>query len=196
MVARRAHNPKVEGSNPSSAKKNLTVTFLRYIITLYLKTKPPSSRGLGHLPFTEETGIRIPLGVLSIINRVLVEFILYLFTKFNMTRVKRGFVARKRRKKVLKLAEGFRGASSVLFRTAKQQSMKALRYSYRDRKQRKRQFRSLWITRINAQTRTNGLTYSTFMASLRDNNIILNRKMLSQLAIKDSNAFNTLTNFK
>ena len=113
-----------------------------------------------------------------------------------MTRVKRGFVARKRRKKVLKLAEGFRGASSVLFRTAQQQTMKALRYSYRDRKQRKRQFRSLWITRINAQTRTNGLTYSTFMSSLRDNNIILNRKMLSQLAIKDSNAFNTLANFK
>lgn len=113
-----------------------------------------------------------------------------------MTRVKRGFVARKRRKKVLKLAEGFRGASSVLFRTAKQQTMKALRYSYCDRKQRKRQFRSLWITRINAQTRTNGLTYSTFMVSLRDNNIILNRKMLSQLAVIDSSAFNTLTNLE
>lgn len=113
-----------------------------------------------------------------------------------MTRVKRGFVARKRRKKVLKLAEGFRGASSVLFRTAKQQTMKALRYSYRDRKQRKRQFRSLWITRINAQTKTKGLTYSIFMGLLKDNNIILNRKMLSQLAIKDNTVFNTLTNIK
>jgi large subunit ribosomal protein L20 len=113
-----------------------------------------------------------------------------------MTRVKRGFVARKRRKKVLKLAEGFRGASSVLFRTAKQQTMKALRYSYRDRKQRKRQFRSLWITRINAQTKVNGITYSIFMGLLKDNNIILNRKMLSQLAIKDNTVFNTLTNIQ
>ena len=113
-----------------------------------------------------------------------------------MTRVKRGFVARKRRKKVLKLAEGFRGASSVLFRTAKQQTMKALRYSYRDRKQRKRQFRSLWITRINAQTKANGLTYSIFMGLLKDNNIILNRKILSQLAIKDNTVFNTLTSIK
>jgi large subunit ribosomal protein L20 len=113
-----------------------------------------------------------------------------------MTRVKRGFVARKRRKKVLKLAEGFRGASSVLFRTANQQTMKALRYSYRDRKQRKRQFRSLWITRINAQTKAKGLNYSIFMGLLKDNNIILNRKMLSQLAIKDNTVFNTLTNIK
>ena len=113
-----------------------------------------------------------------------------------MTRVKRGFVARKRRKKVLNLAEGFRGASSVLFRTAKQQTMKALRYSYRDRNQRKRQFRSLWITRINAQSRATGLTYNEFMSSLRNNNVILNRKMLSQLAIKDAQAFNTLTQFK
>ena len=113
-----------------------------------------------------------------------------------MTRVKRGFVARKRRKKVLNLAEGFRGASSVLFRTAKQQTMKALRYSYRDRNQRKRQFRSLWITRINAQSRATGLTYNELMLSLRNNNVILNRKMLSQLAIKDAQAFNTLTQFK
>ena len=109
-----------------------------------------------------------------------------------MTRVKRGFVARKRRKKVLNLTEGFRGASSVLFRTAKQQSMKALRYSYRDRNQRKRQFRSLWITRINAQSRSEGLTYNEFMSSLKRQNIILNRKMLSQLAIKDKSAFNSL----
>ena len=113
-----------------------------------------------------------------------------------MTRVKRGFVARKRRKKVLNLAEGFRGASSVLFRTAKQQTMKALRYSYRDRNQRKRQFRSLWITRINAQSRATGLTYNELMSSLRNNNVILNRKMISQLAIKDTQAFNTLTQFK
>ena len=113
-----------------------------------------------------------------------------------MTRVKRGYVARKRRKKVLNLAEGFRGASSVLFRTAKQQSMKALRYSYRDRNQRKRQFRSLWITRINAQSRMNGSTYNEFMSSLRDKNVILNRKMISQLAIKDSQAFDTLIQLK
>ena len=74
--------------------------------------------------------------------------------------------------------------------------MKALRYSYRDRNQRKRQFRSLWITRINAQSRANGLTYNQFMASLKDNNILLNRKMVSQLAIKDNSAFQTLTQLK
>jgi large subunit ribosomal protein L20 len=110
-----------------------------------------------------------------------------------MTRVKRGYVARKRRKKVLNLAEGFRGASSVLFRTAKQQTMKALRYSYRDRFQRKRQFRSLWITRINAQSRLIGMTYHEFMHHLKEKNVVLNRKMLSQLAIKDTQAFLALT---
>ena len=113
-----------------------------------------------------------------------------------MVRVKRGNVARKRRKKILQLAKGYRGAHSRLFRIANQQVMKALRYSYRDRKQRKRQFRSLWITRINAQTKANGLTYSIFMGLLKDNNIILNRKMLSQLAIKDNTVLNTLTNIK
>nr|AMP43319.1 ribosomal protein L20 [Tetraselmis sp. CCMP 881] len=109
-----------------------------------------------------------------------------------MTRVKRGFVARKRRKKVLNLAQGFRGASSVLFRTANQQTMKALRYSYRDRNQRKRQFRSLWITRINAQAREMGMTYHEFMYYLRSKKVCLNRKMLSQLALKDTVAFNKL----
>lgn len=113
-----------------------------------------------------------------------------------MTRVKRGFVARKRRKKVLSLTEGFRGASSVLFRTAKQQSMKALRYSYRDRNQRKRQFRSLWITRINAQSRLSGFTYNEFIHHLKENNIVLNRKMLSQLAVKDTYAFSVLSQVK
>ena len=113
-----------------------------------------------------------------------------------MTRVKRGFVARKRRKKVLNLTEGFRGASSVLFRTAKQQSMKALRYSYRDRNQRKRQFRCLWITRINAQSRLLGLTYHEVIHSLKKRNIILNRKMLSQLAIKDRQAFGMILDRK
>lgn len=110
-----------------------------------------------------------------------------------MTRVKRGFVARKRRKKVLNLTEGFRGASSVLFRTAKQQSMKALRYSYRDRNQRKRQFRSLWISRINAQSRLLGFTYNELIHDLKDKNIVLNRKMLSQLAVKDAYAFSVLS---
>ena len=109
-----------------------------------------------------------------------------------MTRVKRGYVARKRRKKVLNLAEGFRGASSVLFRTANQQTMKALRYSYRDRNQRKRQFRSLWISRINAEIRSNGQTYNQFVHKLKQNNILLNRKMCAQLALKDSQAFSQL----
>jgi large subunit ribosomal protein L20 len=115
-----------------------------------------------------------------------------------MTRVKRGFVARKRRKKILNLAEGFRGASSVLFRTANQQTMKALRYSYRDRNQRKRQFRSLWITRIHAQiqetceTSLYDLNYNQFINGLKRSHVILNRKVLAQLAVYDSESFGSL----
>lgn len=106
-----------------------------------------------------------------------------------MTRVKRGNVARKRRKKVLKLAKGFRGSHSKLFRTANQQVMKALRNSYRDRRKRKRDFRRLWITRVNAAARMEGLSYSKFTGQLKKANIELNRKMLAQLAILDPQAF-------
>lgn len=106
-----------------------------------------------------------------------------------MTRVKRGNVARKRRKKILKLASGFRGAHSRLFRVANQQVMKALRYAYVDRNKRKRDFRALWIARINAAARLQGTTYSKLMGSLKKVNIILNRKSLSQLAIYDQDAF-------
>lgn len=109
-----------------------------------------------------------------------------------MTRVKRGNVARKRRKKVLKITRGFRGSSSLLFRTAKQQNMKALRYSYRDRNNRKREFRSLWITRINAAVRSYGLSYSKFVHYLKGSNAPLNRKMLSQLALRDLEGFQQL----
>lgn len=109
-----------------------------------------------------------------------------------MTRVKRGNVARKRRKKVLKLAQGFRGSSSSLFRTANQQKMKALTYSYRDRNQRKRQFRALWITRMNAAVRDLGLSYSEFLHGLKKSNILLNRKVLSQLALRDQPSFKEL----
>jgi large subunit ribosomal protein L20 len=109
-----------------------------------------------------------------------------------MTRVKRGFVARKRRKKILNLAEGFRGSSSVLFRTANQQNMKALRYSYRDRNQKKRQFRSLWITRLNAEIRTTGISYNEFIHTLKQEKVSLNRKILSQLALRDHDAFSAI----
>ncbi|MFB2918814.1 MULTISPECIES: 50S ribosomal protein L20 [Aerosakkonema] len=106
-----------------------------------------------------------------------------------MTRVKRGNVARKRRKKVLKLAKGFRGSHSTLFRTANQQVMKALRNSYRDRKKRKRDFRRLWIVRINAAAHQHGVSYSQLMGNLKKANIELNRKMLAQLAILDPESF-------
>lgn len=106
-----------------------------------------------------------------------------------MTRVKRGNVARKRRKKILKLAKGFRGSHSKLFRTANQQVMKALRNAYRDRRKRKRDFRRLWITRINAAARIEGLSYSKLAGQLKKANIDLNRKMLAQLAILDPGAF-------
>ncbi|MGP1383895.1 MAG: 50S ribosomal protein L20 [Thainema sp.] len=106
-----------------------------------------------------------------------------------MARVKRGNVARKRRKKILKLAKGFRGSHSKLFRTANQQVMKALRYAYRDRRNRKRDFRRLWITRINAAARLNGMSYSKLMGSLKAADIALNRKMLAQMAILDPASF-------
>lgn len=106
-----------------------------------------------------------------------------------MPRVKRGNVARKRRKKVLKLAKGFRGSHSKLFRTANQQVMKALRNAYRDRRRRKRDFRRLWITRINAAARQNDMSYSQLVGGLKKANVNLNRKMLAQLAILHPDAF-------
>lgn len=106
-----------------------------------------------------------------------------------MARVKRGNVARKRRKKILKLAKGFRGSHSKLFRTANQQVMKALRNAYRDRRKRKRDFRRLWITRINAAARQHGMSYSQFIGNLKKANIQINRKMLSQMAILDPDGF-------
>nr|YP_009019634.1 50S ribosomal protein L20 [Gracilaria salicornia]AHH24602.1 50S ribosomal protein L20 [Gracilaria salicornia]UAD87625.1 ribosomal protein L20 [Gracilaria salicornia] len=109
-----------------------------------------------------------------------------------MTRVKRGNVARKRRKKILKLAKGFQGSHAILFRTAKQQVLKALKYSYIGRKEKKRKYRSLWIVRINAAVRPYGITYSGFIKQLKITGIALNRKMLSQLAILDNVVFNKL----
>jgi large subunit ribosomal protein L20 len=106
-----------------------------------------------------------------------------------MSRVKRGNVARQRRKKVLKLAKGFRGSHSKLFRTANQQVMKALRNAYRDRRKRKRDFRRLWITRINAAARMHDLSYSKLTHQLKKAEIGLNRKMLAQLAMVDPQAF-------
>lgn len=111
-----------------------------------------------------------------------------------MVRVKRGNVARKRRKKILSLASGYRGAHSVLFRVANQQVMKALRYSYIGRKQKKRMFRKIWITRINATSRVNGTCYSKLINKFKLTNIDLNRKMLSQIALLDSSTFKHLIN--
>tara|TARA_Y100001968_G_C18950172_1_gene522841 strand:+ start:155 stop:502 length:348 start_codon:yes stop_codon:yes gene_type:complete len=109
-----------------------------------------------------------------------------------MARVKRGNVARKRRNKILRLAKGFRGGNGKLFRTANQRVMKALCNAYRDRRRRKRDFRRLWIARINAAARLNGVSYSKLIGSLKKANIILNRKMLAQLAIVDPQSFKTI----
>ena len=109
-----------------------------------------------------------------------------------MVRVKRGNVARKRRKKILQLAKGYRGAHARLFRVANQQVMKALRYSYIGRKQKKRMFRRIWISRINAASRINGTTYSKLIHNFKKSNIELNRKMLAQIAVLDSTTFNEL----
>jgi large subunit ribosomal protein L20 len=109
-----------------------------------------------------------------------------------MARVKRGNIARKRRKKILQLAKGYKGAHSRLFRIANQQVIKALRYSYVGRKQKKRIFRKLWITRINAASRLNGLSYSRLINDFKKSNIGLNRKMLAQIAVLDIPTFNQL----
>ena len=109
-----------------------------------------------------------------------------------MVRIKRGNVARKRRKKISQLAKGYRGAHSRLFRVANQQVMKALRYSYVGRKQKKRVFRRLWITRINTMSRMNNISYSKLIHNFKKSNIDLNRKMLSQIAILDAPVFGKL----
>lgn len=110
-----------------------------------------------------------------------------------MARVKGAMMTRKRRKKVLKLAKGYYGSKSKLFRTAKQAVMKSGQYAYVGRKQKKRSFRQLWIARISAAARANGMNYSTFMNGLTKAGIVLNRKMLSELAIADAAAFTALT---
>ncbi|MHC5099747.1 50S ribosomal protein L20, partial [Peptoniphilus genitalis] len=100
-----------------------------------------------------------------------------------MARVKRGVNAKKRHKNILKQSKGYFGAKSKLFRTANQAVMKSLNYAYIGRKQRKRDFRKLWITRINAAARINGMSYSKFISGLKKANITINRKMLSEMAI-------------
>ena len=109
-----------------------------------------------------------------------------------MARIKGAVTTRKRHKRILKLAKGYRGAKSKQFRTAKEAVMKSLAYAYVGRKQRKRNFRQLWIARISAQAKMNGMNYSTFMNGLKKAGITLNRKMLSEIAISDKEAFAAL----
>ena len=109
-----------------------------------------------------------------------------------MARIKGALATRKRRKKVLKLAKGYWGAKSKHFKMAKQAVMKSGNYAYIGRRQRKRDFRRLWITRISAACRMNGINYSQFMNGLKKANIMLNRKMLSEIAISDEKAFAAL----
>jgi large subunit ribosomal protein L20 len=111
-----------------------------------------------------------------------------------MARVKGGTVTRRRRKRVLKLAKGFYGSKHTLYKVANQQVMKSLMYAYRDRRKRKSEFRKLWITRINAAARQNGLSYSRLMHGLKLAGIEVNRKMLSELAISDAKSFTELAN--
>ena len=109
-----------------------------------------------------------------------------------MARIKGGMNAKKRHKRVLKLAKGYRGARSKQYRVAKQSVMRALTSSYAGRKQRKRQMRQLWIARINAAARMNGLSYSKFMYGLKLAGVDVNRKMLSEMAISDPEGFTSL----
>ena len=109
-----------------------------------------------------------------------------------MARIKGAVVTRRRHKKILKLAKGYRGAKSKLFRTANEAVMKSLVYAYIGRKQKKREFRQLWIARINAAARMNGISYSRLMNGLKKANIEINRKMLSEIAIADPAGFAAL----
>ena len=109
-----------------------------------------------------------------------------------MARVKGAMMTRKRRKKILKLAKGYYGSKHKLFKTANEQVMKSLKYAYIGRKQRKRDFRRLWITRISAACKFNGINYSQFMNGLKKAGVTLNRKMLSEIAISDPTAFTAL----
>jgi len=109
-----------------------------------------------------------------------------------MARVKRGVTARRRHKKVLKQAKGYYGARSRVYRVAFQAVIKAGQYAYRDRRTKKRMFRSLWITRINAQSRANGMTYSQLIAGLKKANIALDRRVMADLAVHDKAAFAAL----
>ena len=109
-----------------------------------------------------------------------------------MPRVKGGYVTRQRRKRTLKLAKGYYGAKHLLFKTAKQQVMKSYMYAYRDRRQKKRDFRRLWITRINAAARMNGISYSVLMNGLKKAGVEVNREMLADLAVHDAAAFTAL----
>jgi len=111
-----------------------------------------------------------------------------------MPRAKSSVVSRNRHRKVLKLAKGYRGTKSKLFRIANQQVMKSLLYAYRDRRTRKRDFRKLWIARINAAARMNGISYSRFMNGLKLAGVEINRKMLSEMAVNDAKAFEKLVN--
>ncbi len=109
-----------------------------------------------------------------------------------MARVKGAMKTRARHKKILKLAKGYRGAKSKLYKTANQAVMKSLSYAYRDRKAKKREFRQLWIARISAAARMNGISYSKFMNGLKNNGIEINRKMLAEIAVSDPSAFSSL----
>ena len=106
-----------------------------------------------------------------------------------MARVKGGYTTRRRRKKVLKLAKGYFGSKHALYKTAHEQVMNSLEYAYRDRRNLKREMRKLWIARINAAARMNGLTYSKLIAGLKKANVVINRKMLAELAVTDPKAF-------
>ncbi|MEW6185240.1 MAG: 50S ribosomal protein L20 [Thermodesulfobacteriota bacterium] len=109
-----------------------------------------------------------------------------------MPRVKRGFKARRRRNKVLKMAKGYRGARSRLFKTATEAVDRSLKYAFRDRRVRKREFRGLWIVRISAAAKNNGLSYSRLMGALKKADIALDRKMLSEMAARDPERFSSL----
>ncbi|HDZ09882.1 MULTISPECIES: 50S ribosomal protein L20 [Pseudohongiella] len=111
-----------------------------------------------------------------------------------MARVKRGVTARRRHKKILKAAKGYYGARSRVYRVAFQAVIKAGQYAYRDRRTKKRVFRSLWITRINAQSRVNGMTYSQLIAGLKKANIAVDRRVMADLAVHDKAAFAALVN--
>ena len=182
--------PKMKTSRAAAKRFKVTGTgklkrnkaYRRHILT---KKTTKNKRNLRKPAMTDSTNVTNMKKILPYLQEVVKE-------EQKMARIKGGLNAKKKHNRVLKLAKGYRGARSKQYRVAKQSVMRALTSSYAGRKQRKRQFRQLWIARINAAARMNGISYSQFMHGLKLAGVDMNRKMLAEMAVNDAEGFATL----